>query len=116
MIKNDRLTGEKFEALRINQKFAKPENRIKYNNQKATKLRHDTSFINKQLHVSLKILNDLPYIKNETIVHKQYLLGKGFSFLVHTHYENYEGISYCAIYDYIIIPLENERIKIIKND
>ena len=116
MIKNDRLTGEKFEASRINQKFAKPENRIKYNNQKATALRHKTAFVNKQLHVSHRILNDLSYIKNEIIVHKQYLLGKGFSFLVHTHFENYEGISYYAIYDYIIIPLENERIKIIKND
>ncbi len=116
MTKTDLLTGEKFEAMRINQKFAKPKNRIKYNNQKATALRHKTAFVNKQLHVSYRILNDLSYIKNEIIVHKQYLLGKGFSFQVHTHFEDYEGISYYAIYDYIIIPLENERIKIIKND
>src|SRR4051812_10231786 len=113
MIKTDLLTGEIFEALRINQKFAKPQNRIKYYNQKATALRHKTAYVNKQLHVSFRILNDLPFIKNEITVHKQYLLGKGFSFVVHTHFENYEGISRYAIYQYIVIPLENDQIKII---
>ncbi len=114
MIKKDLLTGDDFEAKRINQKFANPHNRIRYYNRKANELRHKTANVNKQLHMNLRILNELTFNNNELVVHKQYLLGKGFSFEVLTHLEIYEKLNRFAIYNYTILSLENEQIKIIK--
>jgi len=110
----DLLTGQKFEALRINQKFVTPQNRIKFYNQKANQFRQSVSYINKPLHVNVRILNDLLTGKNEAIFHKQFLMGKGFSFGVHTHYVEHNKNTHIAIYQYLIIPLENEQIKLIK--
>ena len=87
MKKKDLLTGEEFETSRINQKFINPKNRIKYYNEKAKQLRQEKAFINKPLHNNLCILKELLADKNEIVKHKQFLLGKGFSFGVHTQYE-----------------------------
>lgn len=114
MVKTDLLTGEKFEALRINQKFAKPSNRIKYYNQKANQLRHSVAYVNKPLHTNVRILKELMVEKKEEIFHKQFLIGKGFSFGVHTHYAEHNKKVHAAIYHYIIIAVENEQIKIVK--
>jgi len=114
MKKKDLLTGEPFETNRVNQNFANPQNRIKYYNQKAQALRRKTASINKPLHNNKRILDELLSGKDEIVKHKQFLLGKGFSFGVHTHYEAYEGKSRYALYNYIIIALENEQIKIVK--
>lgn len=114
MIKTDLLTGEKFKALRINQKFANPQNRIDYHNKKANHLRQSLAYINKPLLVNIRILNELMEGKTEAVLHKQFLLGKGFCMAVHTHYEKNQDKFHCAIYQYIIITLENEQIKIIK--
>ena len=114
MKRQDLLTNEEFIPLRINQKFANPKNRVKYYNNKANQLRHNNAFVNKPLHNNIRILNELLDKKSEVVFHKQYMAGKGFSFGVHTHYEDYNGKRYIAIYQYIIIPIENEQIKIIK--
>lgn len=114
MTKTDLLTGQKFEARRINQNFATPENRIKFYNQKANNLRHINSYVNKPLHANICILNELLAGKNEATFHKQFLSGKGFSFGVHTHYIEHNKITRIAIYQYIIIPLENDQIKILR--
>jgi len=114
MRKKDLLTGEEFETNRINQNFISAKNRIKYYNNKAQKLRRETARINKPLHNNLRILNELLANKTEIIKHKQFLLGMGYSFGVHSHYEKYNGKSCIAIYQYIIVKLENEHIKIIK--
>lgn len=114
-MKLDLLTGEEFIPKRSTQKFANAKNRIAYNNLNATKLRQSTSHINKPLHLNLRILNELMKNKKEAIFHEQFLLGKGFSFIVRTHTEVFNGEDICAIYQYIILPLENEQFKIIKN-
>lgn len=113
-MKTDLLTGEKFEARRINQKFARPQNRIRYYNQKATQQRQSVSYVNKPLHINCRILNELLNGKNEASFHKQFLLGKGFSFAVHTHYVVHNKKTHVAIYQYIIIPMENDQIKVVK--
>ncbi len=115
-MKLDLLTGEEFIPKRSTQKFANAKNRIAYHNMNATKLRQSISHINKPLHQNLRILNELMNDKNEAVFHKQFLLGKGFSFSVHTHLEKYNDNNFCAVYQYIFFPLENQQIKIIKND
>jgi hypothetical protein len=114
MKRKDLLTGEEFIAQRINQKFAKPQNRIKYYNDKANRLRQSNSWIDRPLHKSICILNDLLRNKQEAVFHKQYLLGRGFSFETSTHLELYQGKRYPAIYQYLIVPITPEQIKIVK--
>lgn len=112
--KTDPLTGEVFIALRSNQVFANDENRIRYNNLKAKELRENKSQVDKPLLNNFRILNDLMSGKQEEIYHKQFLLGRGYSFLVFTNYMDYNGKRCLAVYKYIIIPMENDKIKIIK--
>lgn len=116
MIRKDLLTGEAFVPQRINQVFANSANRIAYHNMKANQLRHSAAFINKPLHINLRILNELMKSRREKTFHKQFLMGKGFSFAVHNHVNNYEGKNHYAVYQYTLVNLGNEQIKIIKND
>lgn len=116
MIRKDLLTGEEFVPQRINQVFANSANRIAYHNKKANELRHSAAFINKPLHVNLRILNELMKGKKEKSFHKQFLMGNGFSFFVHNHLSPYEGKNHFAVYHYTIVNLGNDQIKIIKND
>lgn len=113
MTRKDLLTGELFLPKRKNQKFKNAKNRTIYNNNKANKLRQSISNISKPLHINIRILNEMMQGKKEATFHKQFMLGKGFSSDVHTHIEEYEGKQYYAIYNYVIIPLVNEKIKII---
>ena len=46
----DPLTGEEFIPKKSSQRFATPANRIKYNNEKASKTRIKRAFIDKPLH------------------------------------------------------------------
>ncbi len=112
--KTDPLTGEPFFASRANQVFASDENRIKYNNLKAKTLRDRRSFVDKPLHTNLRILNELMGSKTEIELHRQFLIGKGFDVQVFTHSEEIDGKDYFAIYEFIIIPLPNDQIKIIR--
>ena len=106
----DLLTGEDFYPSRITQKFARPENRIKFHNQKANKLRHSVMFVNSPLHKNLRILNEIMVGKTKGTFHKQYLLGKGYSFDVLTHYENFEGKRTACIYHFTIQVGENDKL------
>ena len=110
----DLLTGEEFTPKRISQKFATPDNRIAYYNLKANELRHKNSFVNKPLHINVRILNDLLKNKSEEVFHKQFLAGKGFSFTIHTHFIEEGDKTLFAIYQYVIIPMGNDLIKIQK--
>lgn len=116
MTRKDLLTGEPFLPKRINQKFINAKNRATYHNKKANELRQSTLYINKPLHINVRILNEIMKGRKEATFHKQYLLGKGFSVNVHTHFTEYEGKNQFAIYKYILISMANEQIKIIKND
>lgn len=115
-MKKDLLTGETFKPSRINQKFARPENRITYYNNKANKLRLKKAFVNKPLHKNLRILEELLLNKTEVKIHMEFLRGKGFHFGVHTHFEEHAGKDRYAVYNFIIIQLQNDQIHIIKYD
>ena len=102
MKRNDLLTGEPFIAKRINHKFARAENRKKWWNKVATKLRHSVQNINKPLHKNLKILNEVMENITKKKLHRQWLLGKGFNFGVMTHYIEFGEEQRKCIYDYSI--------------
>lgn len=114
MIRKDLFTGELFNPKRINQVFANSKNRIAYHNKRANELRHSAAFINKPMHANLKILNEIMLGIKEKKFHKEYLLGKGFSFNICNNINEYNGKIHYAIYQYIIIILSNEQIKIVK--
>jgi len=108
MMKKDLYTHETFKPMRITQKFAKAENRIRYHNKKATALRHHIASITKPLHKNLLILNRLLEGKKELKVHRQFLIGAGFSFNVMTHYKLFNGKERQCVFDYMIIPKDDE--------
>lgn len=110
-------SGESFLPTRQNQIFATKENRILFHNEINNQLRKRLSIINKQLLLNFRILIEVLDGENETTVHKQFLLGKGFSFSVFTHlslskYSN----NYCySVYEvsYERIDDDNYKIKMI---
>ena len=112
--KTDPLTGEMFFPSRSNQVFANDENRIKYNNLKAKTFRDRKSFVDKPLHTNLRILNALMGTKTELELHRQFLIGRGFDVQVFTHSVELNGKDYYAIYEFVIIPLTNDQIKIVR--
>lgn len=112
--KTDPLTGEIFTAYRTNQVFATDENRIRFNNLKAKELRESKSEIDKPLLINFRILNELMASKKEEVFHKQFLLGRGYSFLVLTHYEELNGKKFMSVYNFIIVPQEGDKIKIVR--
>ena len=112
--KTDPFTGELFIPTRSNQVFATDENRVRFNNEKAKELRLKKSFVDKPLLKNIKVLDELLKGKTEIEVHKQFLLGKGYSLAVFTHYEEITGNRCHALYNYVLINKENEIIKIIK--
>lgn len=114
MIRKCKLTGQEFTPVRSNQLFISPEARIKYHNIKSNRIRKRKAYIDKPLHENYKILTELMKNKDKLSVHKQYLLGRGFNFLVFTNYKNYEGKRYPCIYDYIIQAYDNDTITIMK--
>lgn len=113
MKRQDLLTNEEFIPLRINQKFAKAKNRIKFYNDKANEFRHSIAYINKPLHLNIRILNELMRGRKEATFHKQFLLGKGYSMGSYSHVEHYENKKQFAVHKYILLFLDNEQIKII---
>jgi hypothetical protein len=114
-IMKDLLTGEEFEPKKISQKFSNSKNRIKYNNNKASKLRKDKAYIDKPLNNNLRILNELMKDKKESKFHNEFLLGKGFNFNLSTHIDIYMERKYYCIYQYLMIT-EKEHTKFIRND
>ena len=112
-MRKDLLTNEEFIPKRINQKFSCKEHRIKYYNDRANNLRHSTAFIDKALLKNNKILLELLKDKKEDEFHIEFLKGKGFHFGVSTHHTIYENKKYTALYDFILIPLSNDKMKII---
>ena len=110
----DPLTNKLFIPKRYNQRFSCRENQIKFNNLKAKRIREKTSFVNKPLQKNFKILEELLTNKKENTFHKEYLLGKGFSFEVNTGINTIDKKDCFAIYNYFIIPINNDTIKIIK--
>jgi len=114
--RKDPLTGEEFMPKKSSQRFATPANRIKYNNEKASKLNSERAFIDKPLHGNRNTLKELLGNKTEIIVHAEFLRGRGYNFTLTTHYDRWEGTNVPCIYEFMIIAMPNEQIKIVKND
>ncbi len=107
-------SGEEFIPKKISQRFATPKNRIKYNNEKASKINLERAFIDKPLHGNRNILKELLGNKTEITVHQEFLRGKGYKFPLITHYDRWEGKNVPCTYEFMLITLPNEQIKIIK--
>lgn len=114
--RKDPLTGEEFIPKKSSQRFATPQNRIKYNNEKASKLNRERAFIDKPLHENRNIFYELLGNKTEITVHAEFLRGRGYNFNLTTHFDRWEGKNVPCIYEFMIITLPNEQIKILKND
>lgn len=115
MKKHDPLTGEEFIQKKSTQRFAKPENRIKFYNNKFVETRRQLNGFNTPLRRNFCILRKLMDGKKEVSHHKEFLLGQGYCFGVFTNYKMYGGKSYPAVYNYILIDAGNSMLKIINN-
>jgi hypothetical protein len=114
--KKDPLTGEEFEPKRINQKFATPANRIKYNNMKASKLNRERAFFDKPCRKSHVILKSLYNPDSENIYNMYLLEGKGVDFKAWNNMvDTKEYGKLYAFYNFAIrrIP-DTDNIQIIK--
>ena len=114
MERTDLLTQELFSPKRISQKFAKPENRIKYYNKKAEKLRQSIMYIDEPLKKNINILNAIFKGEKKLIFSKQFMLGKGFSFNVMTHFDTIDGKRVACIYYYAIMIDDIDNVTFIK--
>ncbi len=110
----DPYTGENFIPKKISQRFATSENRIKYNNDKAKKIRIEQAPIINPLKTNYKIIKELIGTKSEIEVNKHFLKGKGFNFEVITQMDLYNGRPCPLIFEYFIVNNpENDNINII---
>lgn len=112
--KIDPLTKEEFFPKKSSQCFANPKNRIKYNNQRASKLRQARAFVDKPLHQNHLILKEILGSRSSKEVHEQFLLGKGFNFSIYSYIKKLENINCMGIYDMILCPLGNNKFEIKK--
>ena len=115
-VRKDPLTGEGFVPKKVSQRFATSANRIKYNNDKASKINSQRAFVDKPLHKNQNILKEILGNKTEIIIHAEFLKGRGYNFHLTTHYDKWEGKNVPCIYEFMIITQLNEQIKILKND
>lgn len=112
----DPLTGELFFPKRANQKFVRPENRIKFNNDAANELRKQREYINKPIHIVHIKVKKLMDGRNETEFSIDFLRGYGLNFNVFNHYVLYNGIQCPAIFEFVfIIDNVNKKVKIIRH-
>jgi hypothetical protein len=112
----DPLTGELFIPKRVNQKFARPENRIKFNNDAANALKKEREYINKPIHNAHVKLRKLMVGKYEAEFSPDFLRGYGLDFNVFNHYVLYNGIQRPAIFEFIfIIDKVNKKVIIIRD-
>lgn len=110
----DPLTGEEFEPKRSNQKFACPENRIKFNNDQANEIRREKSVLDKPLNTNLRVLDEIMLGKNEGIFHDEFLIGKGYTFSAFNCIKEHNGIRGYGVYQYLMLPHEKDYRKFIR--
>ena len=113
----DPLTGELFFPKRANQKFARPENRIKFNNDAANELRKEREHINKPIHSSHVKLRKLMDGRNEAEFSFDFMDGAEIDFNLFNNYVRHNEIKRRAIFEFIIIiDRFRKRIKVIRHD
>lgn len=113
--RKDPYSGEEFIAKRVNQRFARPENRIKFNNDAATALRRERSFLDKHVHKNQLILREIFVEGNDNVFDNMWLLGKGLRSDATNHQVKYQGVVRNCVYEFIMVPIENtNKTKIVK--
>ncbi|RAR73862.1 hypothetical protein [Flavobacterium aciduliphilum] len=113
--RTDPQTGELFFPKRANQKFARPENRIKFNNDAANELRKERECINKAIHTAHIKLRKLMTGLNKAEFSFDYMDGAEIEFNAFTHFELYDKILRPAIYEFVLITdKQNKKITIIR--
>lgn len=119
--RKDRLTGEEFQPKRYTQWFVRPANRIKFWNDqqgliRAERREHDTA-----LGKNLRIIKELLKGGKEARFTKEFMKGKGFSFLDFSNVVEHEGRLCYAVYGYLWMQEVDSKnvatafIKIIKS-
>jgi len=110
----DPLTGELFVPKSSKQKYATPANQIKHNNQKAQMIRMQKYYSQRPLDVNWKILNDKIGSEKEITRSTEFMRGAGFSVGHFTHWTKYDGGTHRCVYNFIVIMIGTDKIKIIK--
>ena len=111
----DPLTKEEFEPKRSNQRFASPQNRIKYYNNKANQERKENAFIDKPLKTNLKILKELMEGQTRCSFHEQFLRGKGYDVrYYHRTCKVKNDTGYC-LYNFILI-FNKPNVHVLRNN
>lgn len=98
--KKDPFTGETFIPHRSNQKFAKPENKMAYNNSKAKQRSKELKPFLDIINCNAKILSRVLGSENQVIVTKEFLRGAGFQFEYFTGTIWYNRSYYNRIYNF----------------
>jgi hypothetical protein len=113
--KIDPLTGEQFIPSKSTQRFARPENRIKFNNRKAALLNLQRAFFDKPCKKSQTILISLYNPDSDNIFHRKFLEGMGFGFDAYNRAIETKYGKLPAYYDYAVRRITNtDNIQIIK--
>jgi hypothetical protein len=113
----DPYSGAKFLPKRSNQIFSCPENKIKFNNAKAEKLRKERAPIDKKLHGCHLLLKKL-YAMNKTKEYsKDFLLGAGLDFSAYNHIVIIDSVKNPAYYQFALCQNDlSKKYKIILNE
>ena len=115
--KIDPLTSEQFIPKKSSQRFARPENRIKHHNQKASILKQERDFLDRYFRKNHMIIKAIYVVGGENIFNSFWMEGKGFRFDATNHRIEYLGKYVNCVYEFILIEIEGtDNIQIIKND
>ncbi len=114
-MQNDKLTGEKFEAMRSTQRFVKPANRIKYHNQQASKKRLEMqptfSAINNNYIILKKLISEN---KDSRFIFSRVMLNHiGYKLKYITHLLNHNDELAYGIYE-VEFSIDDKNLKIIR--
>ena len=115
--KKDPLSGELFIPKRISQRFACRANQIRFNNLLAKQKRIKKAIYDKPLDKNRTILKTILGNKSVIIKSKDFLLGMGYDFrlsLYNVPVSDEKGTTATGIYEFLIIPLENNNYEIQK--
>ena len=110
----DLLTKEAFYKRRRNQKFARPQNRIRYNNRKSQMKRTAKAFVDGPMDKNRTILIRILDGRNELTVSRDYLLGSGFIFNFFSYHKMIDNQMYDGIYEFGIAKIDESTYKIKK--
>jgi len=105
--RTDPLTGEQFIPRRSNQIFKSRANQVKYNNEKAKKVRKVISPTQSAFRRNYQILRRIMQTKKPPIVTRDYLEGAGFDFDGFTGVNTIRPVFSAKVFDINLIQLDD---------